>query len=66
MKQERKLSDESEDRLQMPDTVKELRRGFNVGDTVPDFKLKDPNGNEFALYQLLEDKPVMLEFGAYT
>lgn len=72
VKKERKLPDEkktldkSEDKLQMPDTVGKLELGFNIGDTVSDFRLKDLNGNEVTLFQLLKDKPVMLEFGSYT
>ena len=40
--------------------------GLEVGDTAIDFRLKDLDGTEVSLYDLLADKPVMLEFGSYT
>ena len=44
-------------KLVMPDPVGEPDLAFNVGDTVPDFTLKDPDGNQSTLYRLLEEKP---------
>ena len=35
-------------------------------DEAVDFKLRDPNGTEVSLFGLLNEKPVMLEFGSYT
>ena len=40
--------------------------GLVVGDEAVDFKLRDPNGTEVSLFGLLNEKPVMLEFGSYT
>lgn len=46
--------------------VQGLRLAFKPGDTAQDFALKTPDGAETSLFQLLKDKPVMLEFGSYT
>jgi len=58
--------EELREKLQMPDTVKGLNTAYDTGDTVSDFKLKDIEGNEITLYELLKNKPVMIEFGSYT
>ena len=46
--------------------VQSLRVALKPGDTTQDFALKTPDGVEKSLFQLLKDKPVMLEFGSYT
>lgn len=35
-------------------------QGIRLGDKAPDFTLKDQNGNETNLYQLLKKGPVVL------
>lgn len=40
--------------------------GFDVGDPVIDFWLKDLSGAEYSLMELLAEKPVLLIFGSYT
>ena len=59
------ISTPAQDSTSTTSTYK-LRLGFDVGDTVVDFRLRDLNGAEVALFELLGDKPVMLEFGSYT
>lgn len=40
--------------------------GLAVGGTAVNFTLKDINGSEFRLSQLLAEKPVMMVFGSFT
>ena len=47
-------------------SVYRTQLGLSVGDTAIDFRLRDLNGSEISFFELLADKPVMLEFGAYT
>jgi hypothetical protein len=46
--------------------VSRVQLGLNSGETVIEFWLKDLNGVEVSLLELLSEKPVMLEFGSYT
>jgi hypothetical protein len=39
---------------------------LQAGDTMPDFVLNDINGQEISFYDLLQEKPVMLQTGSYT
>ncbi|UCC77848.1 MAG: hypothetical protein JSW37_05640 [Anaerolineales bacterium] len=41
-------------------------RGPDVGELAIDFTLRDVDGNEHTLSQLLADKPVVLIFGSFT
>jgi peroxiredoxin len=41
-------------------------RGPDVGELAIDFALRDVDGNEHTLSQLLADKPVVLIFGSFT
>ncbi len=40
--------------------------GLAPGSRAVDFTLKDPSGQTHNLYELLETKPVLLVFGAFT
>ena len=40
--------------------------GLNIGDTAIEFWLKNLDGTQVSLFQLLAEKPVMLEFGSYS
>jgi hypothetical protein len=42
------------------------QEGLAVGGTAVNFMLKDINGSEFRLSQLLSEKPVMMVFGSFT
>ena len=44
----------------------QLTTGINTGDTAIEFTLKDIHGNSHTLSSLLETKPVLMVFGAYT
>jgi hypothetical protein len=46
--------------------VAELEVAFSPGETAPDFTLQDTNGRAHSLYELLETKPVLIVFGAFT
>ncbi len=46
--------------------VVQLGLGLNVGDVAIEFWLKDLNGTQVSLAELVARKPVMLEFGSYT
>jgi hypothetical protein len=39
---------------------------LKVGDLAVDFTLKDVNGNNHTLSEMLQEKPVVLIFGSYT
>jgi cytochrome oxidase Cu insertion factor (SCO1/SenC/PrrC family) len=40
--------------------------GVKVGEKAVNFTLKDVNGNETRLSQLLAEKPVIMVFGSFT
>lgn len=44
----------------------DLQVAFAPGDTAMDFTLRDADGHTYSLYSLLETKPVLIVFGAYT
>lgn len=39
---------------------------YEPGDMVSDIKLNTPDGKEVSLYDLIKEKPVLVEFGSYT
>ncbi len=39
---------------------------LDPGSTAIDFTLKDPSGQVYSLYELLQTKPVLMVFGAFT
>ena len=43
-----------------------LNVAFISGDTAPNFTLKDTDGQPYSLSSLLETKPVLMVFGAFT
>lgn len=43
-----------------------MRLSLKVGDAAPAIELKDLDGNEVKLADLAKDKPVVIEFGAFT
>ncbi len=53
-------------KVEIPDASEGLQLGFKPGDTATDATLKDPEGVETSLFQLLENKPLMIQFGSYT
>ena len=46
--------------------VAAVRAALDEGEDAIEFTLKDPDGVEYKLSELLETKPVYLVFGAYT
>ncbi len=48
------------------DHVEVVRAALAEGEDAIEFTLKDPDGVEYQLSELLETKPVYLVFGAYT
>lgn len=56
----------TETKIDIPDVSDGLELVFKSGDAVTDFKLRTTEGVETSLFQHLESKPVLLEFGAYT
>ncbi len=49
-----------------PTNWAELNTAFTPGDIAPDFALKDTDGQTHSLSSLLETKPVLMVFGAFT
>ena len=43
-----------------------INGGLDTGDKAIDFTLADINSTQYRLSDLLEDKPVLMIFGAYT